>query len=285
MADKFQIGIMFDSAGQRMPLEAGMRTIGYTSHDVQLGKQVYWFPTIADFERQKKDIFETNYALCKPVPVMREIAQENPHAIELRGRLQHAKSRQHVEGIIIQFCKDIAQALSEDLRKETGEFFKGYETAMEEEPLPAKSDPFFVLGYKSYVKEPEPTPAPPAPELTPAPTPPAPEATPLPPASGTPAPLPEPTPKPAPEPTPAPSPKPSEAPTPEPTPAPLPAPETTPAPLPTADAVYQHHGGRAIRLNQLAEEMRITPEQLRGIVTGDARFAPIPAAGWIKRAS
>lgn len=60
---------MYDSAGQRVAVEAGFKTIGHTSHDPKIGKHVYWFESIALFEKYKKDIFE-NTGFNKPIPVI-----------------------------------------------------------------------------------------------------------------------------------------------------------------------------------------------------------------------
>lgn len=67
--DKIRVGLMYDSAGQRVAVEAGYATIGHTSHDPKLGKHVFWFPNLASFEKYKKAIFE-NMSFNKPVPIL-----------------------------------------------------------------------------------------------------------------------------------------------------------------------------------------------------------------------
>jgi len=67
-----RIGIIYPGAGHRQQVESGQhgRVIGHTAHDSKTGCQTYWFPTVAEFMRQAKDIFTGNYrfVVAPPVP-------------------------------------------------------------------------------------------------------------------------------------------------------------------------------------------------------------------------
>lgn len=89
--DKIRAGVFYFSAGQRVAVEVGATIIGHTSQNAK-GNQVYWFKSVADFERLRKDLFEATNPLYKPIPCFEvltgmEGALENIQAI---AKLQEA---------------------------------------------------------------------------------------------------------------------------------------------------------------------------------------------------
>lgn len=73
--DKFRAGLLYYSAGQRVIVEAGFSPIGHTSLCPKTGQQVYWFKSLAEFERYKKDIFENTAGIHRPVPLFEPIGE------------------------------------------------------------------------------------------------------------------------------------------------------------------------------------------------------------------
>jgi len=62
-----RVGVAFYNGGVRVPVEAGSRIIGYTSHDEKVGTQVFWMAE-DEFKRHAREIFECN-GPNRPVPV------------------------------------------------------------------------------------------------------------------------------------------------------------------------------------------------------------------------
>lgn len=89
MADKYRVGLIFHGVGRKIPVD-GIRG-AFTTHDNQIGQQVYWFASIAEFEAKKKAIYLQRYVLGAPVPVVQLLEQPpDPTAIVqliLEGKL------------------------------------------------------------------------------------------------------------------------------------------------------------------------------------------------------
>lgn len=80
--DKIRAGIFYFSAGQRVAVEVGSTIIGHTTLDPKTGQHTFWFPSVADFEKKRKDLFEANNPLYKPIPCFEELPLPGPTAIE-----------------------------------------------------------------------------------------------------------------------------------------------------------------------------------------------------------
>lgn len=77
--DRFRVGLCFYSAGQRVAVEAGLGpALGHTSHSEKYGQQVFWFKSVAEFEKYRQDIFEARNAFHRPVPVVEMLDEQPP---------------------------------------------------------------------------------------------------------------------------------------------------------------------------------------------------------------
>lgn len=85
MADKFRVGLIYYSAGLSVEVEAGHRMIGRTSRDPKIGEQVFWFPSVADFHKHRRDIFECigRFSINTPIPHFEPIEEPVPAAVEV----------------------------------------------------------------------------------------------------------------------------------------------------------------------------------------------------------
>ncbi len=89
MSHRLRLGLMFFSAGQRVPVEIGNRIIGHSSYNDHSGQHEFWFENVDAFKANggqviggryvwPRDMFEVfgNGTGNKPIPVMELVFEE-----------------------------------------------------------------------------------------------------------------------------------------------------------------------------------------------------------------
>lgn len=125
--DKIRVGLLYYSAGQRIVVEAGFQTIGHTVASAKYGQQIFWFSSVAMFEKYRKDIFESPMALNKPVPVF--------EVLEGEQKVDFAGVRKLLQGLMV-WLKNASPEDTATVDVGTGEV-KALETVVVKQQAPA----------------------------------------------------------------------------------------------------------------------------------------------------
>lgn len=227
--DRYRVGLLFRSGGMKQQVDAGFKKLGFTTRSPKYGDQVYWFPTVADFEKYRKDVFETKYAVVAPVPIF-EFLEPDMGPVVKKMRL--ALEGLGVMATITEDGNDVVFSRKGPSR-ETSPFGDNPFEGQNNEAAVAKVPDAILGGFvgrpedrqiyinqetgqlKSFNSDPNLLPPPPLPL--------------------------------------------------------------------TADAIYEAHAGRTLRLGEFAEELHMEPEALKNIIINDPRYRSPIQAGWIVR--